>query len=187
MRSDERVEELMDAALRSYAEGVEVPDTRVSLARVMVRAREIEGRRRIWAWAAAACLVVMASVGAAWMVGEPRVAEIAWLPMVPGVPGILPGVSTVGSHPFMTNGASGKGGAPSVRLALEPASAHRLPKLEVFPAPRALTAEERALVVFATQGSPAAKNEVIEAEKHLGDPITISDLRIEPLEDKSRE
>jgi hypothetical protein len=72
-------------------------------------------------------------------------------------------------------------------LALEPASAHRLPKLEVFPAPRALTAEERALVVFATQGSPAAKKEVIEAEKHLGDPITISDLKIEPLEDKSRE
>jgi len=47
--------------------------------------------------------------------------------------------------------------------------------------------EEQALLVFAAQASPAAKKEVIEAERHLGDPIVIAELKIDPLDDKSRE
>jgi hypothetical protein len=197
MRSDERVEELMDAALRSYVGEAEVPETRVTIGRVMARAREIEGRRRIWIWAvmapAVVCLLAAVAVGARLMRG-PQVAEIAWLPRAPGIPA---GVSTVESRPFQTNGASGKGGAPGIRggssetrgSSLDPLQfiMTTLPKMEVFPTPRPLSAQERALVGFAAQASPAAKREVVEAEKHLGDPIVIAELKIEPLEDKSRE
>ncbi len=196
MRSDERVEERIDEALRSYVGEVEVPETRVAVARVMARAREIEGRRRIWIWAvmapAVVCLLAVALGG--WLMRGPQVAEIAWLPRAPGIPG---GVSTVESRPFLTNGASGKGGAPRIRggssetrgSSLDPPQLMMttLPKMEVFPTPRPLSAQERALVGFAAQASPAAKREVVEAEKHLGDPIVIAELKIEPLEDKSRE
>jgi RNA binding exosome subunit len=58
--------------------------------------------------------------------------------------------------------------------------------MEVFPTPRPLTAEEQALVTFAAQASPAAKREVIEAERHLGDPIVIAELKIHPLDEKDR-
>jgi hypothetical protein len=57
----------------------------------------------------------------------------------------------------------------------------RLPKMDVFPTPRPLTAEERALVAFASQASPEMKKQVVEAERHLGDPIAIAQLKIEPL------
>jgi RNA binding exosome subunit len=53
--------------------------------------------------------------------------------------------------------------------------------MEVFPAPRSLTAEEQALVAFAQQGSWEAKKQVVEAQAHLGDPIAIAELEITPL------
>jgi hypothetical protein len=51
----------------------------------------------------------------------------------------------------------------------------------VFPTPRPLTAEERGLVAFASEASPELKKQVVEAERHMGDPITIAELKIAPL------
>jgi RNA binding exosome subunit len=58
-----------------------------------------------------------------------------------------------------------------------------LPKLEVFPTLRPLTAEEQALVAFAEQATPEQKKQVMEAEQHLGDPIAIAELKIRPLDE----
>jgi hypothetical protein len=202
MRSDDRVEELMDEALRSYAEGVEVPETRVAIARVMERARVLEARTQAWVWAvvvpAIVCLLAVVAVGAAWLIPGSRVAEIAWVPKAPGVVSGTEGISPgSGWYAKSSRGSASESrarkslahqdGAPGIRLASAPSSAQRLPKMAVFPTPRPLTPEEQALLVFAAQASPAAKKEVIEAERHLGDPIVIAELKIDPLDDKSRE
>jgi hypothetical protein len=202
MRSDDRVEELMDEALRSYAEGVEVPETRVAIARVMERARELVARTQAWVWAvvvpAIVCLLAVVAVGAAWLIPGSRVAEIAWVPKAPGVVSGTEGISPgSGWYAKSSRGSASESRArkslahqdraPGIRLASAPSSAQRLPKMAVFPTPRPLTPEEQALLVFAAQASPAAKKEVIEAERHLGDPIVIAELKIDPLDDKSRE
>ena len=63
----------------------------------------------------------------------------------------------------------------------------QLPKMEVFPTPRPLTAEEQALMVFTEKTTPEVKKQVVEAEKHLGDPIAIAELKIRPLDEEDRE
>jgi hypothetical protein len=187
MRSDDRAEQLMDAALRSYTERVEVPETRVAVARVMERAlaEESWGRFSWLAWGAVAvgCLVAMGVVFAVWVTRAPRMPEIAWVPKTPGV---------VDSYAWTSRSVPGR----SIELPRSARSKNGrdqnevpnvLPKMAVFPTPRPLTAEEQALAAFAAQASPAAKKEVIEAERHLGDPIVIAELKIDPLEEKVRE
>jgi hypothetical protein len=202
MRGDERdvrteVDARIDAALRSYAEPEDVPETRVAVARVMAQVR-LEPVRGMgwWAWgvAAAACLVLAVGVGE-WMLRAPRRPDIAWVPKAPGV--------------VAGNGASAGAKAPTSSSAFtarlkscpdttpcSPESWHSLtksgprtdgatralPKLDVFPTPKPLTAEEQALVAFATRTPVEAKVQVVEAERHLGDPIVIAALKIAPLE-----
>jgi hypothetical protein len=195
MRSDERMDELIDAALRSYAERGEISEARVVAARVMARARAAESRRSFWVWAvvvpAAACLLV-ALAGTILIMRGTGVREIAWVPKAPGVAkggeGIPPRLK-----PRVDLGRNGTAEdvplqGRLVRIVKPPANeesaAERLPKLKVFPTPRPLTAEERALVEFAQQGSPEVKKQVVEAQAHLGDPIAIAELEIRPLDEK---
>ena len=63
----------------------------------------------------------------------------------------------------------------------------KLPKMEVFPTPRPLTTEEQALMAFVEQTTPEVKKQVVEAEKHLGDPIAIAELKIRPLDKEDRD
>lgn len=178
MRDDERMDELIDAALRSYAEPGEIPGARVVLARV--RERAAERARRLGWWmglvGAAACVVVLVVVGLV-MTRGPRKAEIAWVPRAPGV-----AERAANPHPARAEGTRGKDGAPGVRMArARTVVERRLPKLEVFPTPRPLSAEEQALVAFATQGPPEVKKAVIEDQKHWDDPIIVAGFEQQPL------
>jgi hypothetical protein len=181
MRGDDRVDEVIDAALRTYAEPREMPDARVAVARVLAQVESAESRKRFWTWAAmvpaVTCLLMVILVSMWWM-GRSRVQEIAWVPKAPGVmraekPGRIAVLEL--SHSGARKPAH-QNGAPAVAVVWE-----RLPKMDVFPSPRPLTAEERALVVFAAQASPETKKQVVEAEKHVGDPIVIAELKIAPL------
>lgn len=67
------------------------------------------------------------------------------------------------------------------------AQARRLPKQEVFPTPEPLSAQERAMVAFATQAPPEVRQQVIEAQKHWGDPIEVAAIPIEALDTSSAE
>jgi hypothetical protein len=180
MRSDERMEELIDSALRSYAEPGEIPEARVVAARVISQAAE--GRRFGWWWlvvGATACLLV-ALVGAVWMMRGARVPEIAWVPKAPVVGAGL-GAPGIRGRSLETRGPSLRSLArPSLRMT-------KLPKMEVFPTPRPLTAEEQALTVFTEKTTPEVKKQVVEAEKHLGDPIAIAELKIRPLDEEDRQ
>ncbi|HVT96269.1 MAG TPA: hypothetical protein VHE33_02100, partial [Acidobacteriaceae bacterium] len=57
-----------------------------------------------------------------------------------------------------------------------------LPKQDVFPEPRPLSAQEEALVAFASHVPAKVQEQVIEAQKHANDPIVIAELKIAPLE-----
>jgi hypothetical protein len=57
-----------------------------------------------------------------------------------------------------------------------------LPKLDVFPTPRPLTAEEQALAVFISHASDAERKALIESQKQFQAPISIAAIRIPPLE-----
>jgi hypothetical protein len=194
MRGDERFDELIDGALRSYSEPGEVPETRVVVARVLDRARDEEtARRRVWIWGwavAAACLVVLLVVlGSTWRVRGPKTPEIAWTPQGPGLVKVVP----QRLKPDVNLGRNGTAEAVPLqskfvvqevlkRAANEETAAEReLPKLDVFPTPRPLTPQEEALVAFAQQGSPEVKKQVVEAQAHIGDPIAIAELEITPL------
>jgi hypothetical protein len=180
MRGDELIDERIDAALWSYAEPGEMPETGAAVARVLARVESAESRKRFWMWAAGipavACLLMVILVSMWWMRGS-RVPEIAWVPKAPGsVAGLesrgIRGGETIAElpHPGRAKNGRDQNGAPGV-----------LPKMDVFPTPRPLTAEERGLVAFASEASPELKKQVVEAERHMGDPITIAELKIAPL------
>ncbi|MGC2298489.1 MAG: hypothetical protein WA476_06775 [Acidobacteriaceae bacterium] len=196
----DRADEWIDAALRSYAEPGEIPEARVVAARVMERARAAQRQRRFWWWVvvvpATACLLVALAVGTVGMMRRERVPEIAWVPKAPGV--TVSGKDRTGAKALVSSGTftarlkscpdtkpcraeSGSLRAKS-GAGMDRAFGTRLPKLEVFPTPRPLTEEEQGLMAFTEQATPQVKKQVVEAEKHLGDPIAIAELKIAPLE-----
>ena len=57
-----------------------------------------------------------------------------------------------------------------------------LPKLDVFPTPRPLTSEEQALAVFISHASDSERKALIDSQIQLQAPISIAAIRIPPLE-----
>jgi hypothetical protein len=62
------------------------------------------------------------------------------------------------------------------------AQAAPLPKLDVFPTPQPLTAEERALVVIVTQTPLPAREALVEAQSLDAQPVRIAEIHIPQLE-----
>ena len=200
MERDERYDSMIDRALRSYAEPAEFPETRMVLARVMEKVRASESQRRgwwMWGVVAAAGLAVVVLVGVVWMTRSSRGPEIAWVPKAPGVMRDSESnngakarhladldATRVQSCADTKACSGGVGGIPAARnnAAQRDEARESLPKHEVFPTPRPLSAEEQALVAFANNVPAKVQQQVIEAQKHVGDPIVIAELKIEPLE-----
>jgi hypothetical protein len=57
-----------------------------------------------------------------------------------------------------------------------------LPKLDVFPTPRPLTPEEKALATFAAEASEPERRSLIEAQQQADAPLAIAAIQIQPLE-----
>jgi hypothetical protein len=179
MRGDELIDERIDAALRSYAEPGEMPETRAAVARVMAQVELAESRKRFWMWAvgipAVACLLMAVLVATTWWMRGSRQKEIAWVPKAPAVVRTEKREERVAvselSHPGARKAAH-QNVAPVVAAVQE-----RLPMLDVFPTPRPLTAEEQALVAFVRRAPPAVRKAVIEDQQHWDDPIIVADLR----------
>ena len=121
---------------------------------------------------------------ATWLLRGPRSPQIAWGPKAPGVVSapVLSAATIAESHRAWAAKPAGENRAAEVSVFQQ-----QLPKLDVFPTPRTLTTQEQALVAFAAQVPPAVQLQVVEAEKHIGDPIVIAELTIRPLDEKDRE
>ena len=65
---------------------------------------------------------------------------------------------------------------------VQTAQAAPLPKLDVFPTPQPLTAEERALVLVVTQTPLPAREALVEAQSLDAAPVRIAEIQIPPLE-----
>jgi hypothetical protein len=77
--------------------------------------------------------------------------------------------------------------SPAARVAhpaspVQTAQAASLPKLDVFPTPQPLTAEERALVVVAAQTPLPAREALVESQSLDASPVRIAEIHIPPLE-----
>lgn len=206
------LDERIDAALRRYVEAPEFSDARVVLARVRMLAEQEPRLSRVWVWAMPAGVAALIAVAAVvWIAQRPTAPQIAFVPKAPGVASVASppkdaqqgkqgnaGPSTAVAPATSAqddNGLSGSAnvrrrqlGRNSVQRQNEVTVAERrLPKLQVFPAPEPLSAEERAAIAFMAQAPPDVKKQVVEAQEHLGDPIQIAAIEIRPLSDDDQQ
>ena len=202
----------IDAALRSYLEAPEFSDPHVVLARVRMLAEQDPPRRRwrMWAWAVPVSAVALIAVAAmVWLVRRPTSPQIAIVPRAPGVASVASPDSQPGARKnagpstpvaratsaqddraldASTKVRRGESGRNEVHDQKDVVVAERrLPKLNVFPAPRPLSAEERALAAFVVRAPPAVKEQVIASQKQVDDPIEIAAIQIEPWDKSSEE
>lgn len=56
-----------------------------------------------------------------------------------------------------------------------------LPKLDTFPSPQPLTDEEQALVALQNH-APASRQQLLDAQTHLSEPVSIANIEIPPLD-----
>lgn len=163
MEGNEELDRRIDSALGGYSDAEPV----AGLEERVLRRVRVSTRRRMLGWAvafaAAAALVVTVivvrtphHVGPTYRVGVPAVMRPA--PVVE-----KPRVVTVR------------------RAKPRAVRARRLPKLEQFPAPTPLTAEERALVAF-VEHHPAEAQQVFAELQKSNEPIEIQPIQISPLQ-----
>ena len=86
-------------------------------------------------------------------------------------------VSSNGHVPFNLRSRSGKQASRTVAL----------PKLDVFPTPQPLTAEEQALVAFAVRAPESERRSFIEAQKQAEAPLRIAAIEIPPLDSTDKD
>ena len=172
----------IDDALRTYAVPEPIPEARVVTARLLVREREVEARRKrtLWAWAvpAAACLVALA-IGAEGLLRPVRSPETARALAAPRVTASAP---VVQAAPVSMRVAQRRPArmVPAHRVLAEE---QPLPKLEVFPTPTPLSPQERALEQFARTASPQVKRALFEDQEHPQGPAALAELKIRPLDE----
>jgi len=164
MASNDELDRRIDNALAGYS-GAE---PLAGLEERVLRRVRVASRRRVLGWAAAiavaASVVVTVSVVRAPHHSDPPTYRV-------GIPAVVRPVPVVDKARVVT-----------VRRARTRARRARpLPKLEQFPTPVPLTAEERALVAF-VEHHPAEAQQVFAAlQKRSNEPIEIQPIQIPPL------
>ncbi len=158
----DKIESLLDDALANYSRQEPRPGLE---GRVLERVRAETARRVAfprWGWAipAAACLLW---AGVLWTRHTARPVQIAvtHVAAVPVAAPLQPVIRAVVNHPKRKRKV--------------------LAKLAQFPAPAAVTNEERALLAFVAHAPKEAQESLIEAQQHGLEPIRIEEIKIQPL------
>jgi hypothetical protein len=188
MREKDDLDLLIDSALATYADpgpGSKLED-RVLVTLAAVRTDTVRERRR-WRtrwlpWAVA--IPIAAGLLFLWL--SPRRDK----PLPASVPQEARSAPPQAIAPHANSSSEVRPAVPRrhVIRGAQPASpvqtaqAAPLPKLDVFPTPQPLTAEERALVEVVTQTPLPAREALVEAQSQDTVPIRIAEIRIPPLE-----
>lgn len=184
MREEGNLDRLIDQALSTYADADSGLERRV-LARIAGERTPVpQIGRLVWigTLAAVACLLPVFALVHRGPARAP-VADVRNAPALPQTP-------LVSEAPTLPRASQQRHEVthhkPNARAAGNFASV-RLPKQEVFPMPRPLSREERALVEFAAKASESERKSLIERQQHMDEPIQlakirIDDLNIQPLE-----
>lgn len=203
MRNDERLDEEIDAALRSYAVPGETSAPRVAFARVLERSRHANSRRLRWfGWAAAtaACAVIFVTVLVIWSTQASRSMRIASLQKTAATSPAQESGSEesrisksgfdqpiphrLGSNrrevsPHLPARPIVTGSVPHQPVQLQE---RELPKLAVFPAAQPLSGEERRLEALAVHAPLGVKRALLQSETHPRPLATVAAFRIRPLD-----
>ncbi len=164
----------LDAALSAYAEPG--PDL---APRILAQVSVARSHRMRWFWgagfatAAAAAALLLLLIAPRHM-SQPQVAPQTKVSIAsPTAPGPLLGNSRT-AHPA---GPQARRVKPAATLASWRAS----PKKEIFPTPRPISTEERALVHLVAQSSPEQRESLLRQQQQAAEPIRISAISIPPI------
>jgi hypothetical protein len=185
MRENNDLELLLDAALKTYADSAASPDLEERiLARIQTRmAAEpaIATRRRWLPWVialpVAAGLLLLAVLMS--VAPRPQPNRVALVPSTPSTPAAAPSVTprSATAHRVKTRAPLHSAKAADLAKSIVPQ-----PKLDVFPTPQPLSAEELALALVATQAPMPLRNALVEAQKQDDVPLRIAATHIPPLD-----
>ena len=176
---------LIDLELVRYAEPRAGLEQRI-LVRVEAESSSrswfLHGWRR-WALAGAVSMAIVLAIGISLSAHHETSVNTAGMAM-PGRESArptttVPDIHVETSHSNMTAKTAQNGTRRS--KSIEVAERPRQPKLEVFPAPQPLTAEEEALVAIATGKSDAGRESLMASNRQLRTPLQISAIEIPPL------
>jgi len=167
----DELDRLIDRALASYSDAEPLAGLEE---RVLNRVRVAQaGRRRMLAWGlAVACAASVAVVGVMIWTEQRPIARKSPMDAVVGLgPRVAPREAPVTSSRM-----------EKVRAVRRSEQRKPLPKLEQFPAPSPMTAEESALVAFVQRDPKEAQKVFAELNKQSNDPIEIQPIQITPLQ-----
>ena len=201
MREKDDLDRLLDSALATYADpgpdaGLEdrVLEALATARRAGQSPRAVARPRRwlVWVIAAPVAAIVLlslsiANINRAPSSRSPHVSQLA-RPSSPE-PGNRP-ETWRRSDPTPSRGKSGgfeghnssRAAHASQSTRASAAGISPLPKLDVFPTPKPLTAEERALLAVAAKAPPQARQAIVEAQEQNKEPLHIAAIHIPPLE-----
>jgi hypothetical protein len=180
MRENDDLDLLLDAALKTYAESEASPSLEQRVLARIAAEPSVAPRTRWLPWAIAVPLAACLLVVALFFSQQHRAPiQTALTPSAPSSPlAALPAAP----HPAQVHRARTRSplhSAPPILLANRNVP---LPKLDVFPTPQPLNAEERTLVVIATQTPVPLRKALVDAQSQPDAPLHIAEIRIPPIE-----
>lgn len=169
---------LIESALADYAEPRAGLEQRM-LARISGKVENSSPRR--WLFVASAPAAAVLILLGYLMVRTPH-SQPGQMADHPAIPSVAPVIPPATSRP------TGKS-ATIRRVRHKESAADRAsnnqvlrPKLDVFPTPQPLNAEEQAMSKFVAQSSDADRKALVEAQQRIDEPLKISAIRIAPIQ-----
>jgi len=188
MRNDDELDLLIDRALATYAEsGRESELARRVLERIAAAAAPAPRRRWLpWAavLAAAACALLLILVHPHARIAAPQTGQ-ANRAALPQRPAVMAARKEPPRAPRREMAQEAESAARNPLVAAAAAGAEPLPKLDVFPSPEPLDAQERALAVFVAQ-TPQPELRALAKSQQQELPLTVASIHVMPLEPPDR-
>ena len=189
MHDKPELDRLLDSALKTYAEPEPGLEGRIlsSLVEVRTAPRRAASYRRWLYWSAA----VPVAAGLLFMLTARKSPQPGLQPQPHPAEQVATAHSAQSEPPFPSSHAPSASHAPipamrrpAVHAQLNAAVSKpaALPKLDIFPAPQPLTAEEWALYSFATEVPEKQRQAVLNAQKNDNAPLDVAAIRIPPIE-----
>lgn len=162
----------LDEALLSYGEARPGLEQRILLHHIETAAAT-PTRRRILMWAVMVPLAACAMLALLVFLRAPHAP--VQVVQAPASTAPLPGPRTAPSLPAPSAPAAQPRTTP-------PHHAQACPKLDQFPAPSPLTAQEQTLIRFAENTQPAEQIAIADAQRNIAEPLHVPAIRIPPIE-----
>jgi hypothetical protein len=178
MRENDDLDLLLDAALKTYADSEKSPNLEQRILARIAAEPSVAPRTRWLPWVIALPLAACLLVLVLFMSPQHREPSQTATPFAPSSPLATLPAAPLPAKVHSSRTRSPLHSAPPILLAGRDVP---LPKLDVFPTPQPLTAEERALVVIATQTPVPLRRALVEAQSQPDAPLHIAEISIPPV------